>query len=25
MGRAIEQGIRGRENPDGVRKGMPVK
>lgn len=25
MGRAIEQGIGGRENPDGVRKGMPVK
>ena len=23
--RAVEQGIGGRENPDGVRKGMPMK
>jgi|UPI00031ABFA7 hypothetical protein len=25
MGRAIEQGIGRRENPDGVRKGVPMK
>ena len=25
VGRAVEQGIGGRENPDGVRKGMPMK
>ena len=23
--RAVEQSIGGRENPDGVRKGMPMK